>query len=231
MERSEGARMELYNTKIRPFRTMRPGQIVSTDILKQLGKMNGIEEKEIPFEMLMERVHSHQRSVSRPLLPFTVFEAVTTKGRLRTTIKAERNDRLLPHAQRQAAMTQTEHGYLEKAVHKGTTNAERPTPKRETAHVADVASGVGEKPVDVSQSFRRGEKAAHPAGGAHTQSADVTSTDAAAPRETSIPREDAQCGGNDDRVSQAPDHPPADHSLTTSDEDDAEEKNEKATVD
>ena len=206
MERSESARVELYNAKIRPFRKMRPGEIVSTDILKQLGKMNGIEENEIPFEVPMERVHPQPRSVSRFLLPLAVFEGISTKGRLRTTIKAERDDRFLPHAQRQTALTQTDHGYLEKAERNGTTYAERPLPKRETTPAAEVALSVEEKSNEISQSIHRREEAAHLAGGSRLEPADVTSTDEGVPRETSDPSERTRYGSNDDRLSEAPEH-------------------------
>lgn len=43
--------MELYKTQMRPFKTIRPREIIATPILKELGAYKSINEHQIPFEM------------------------------------------------------------------------------------------------------------------------------------------------------------------------------------
>lgn len=47
----EDARLELYNQKIKPFRTVRPNAIISTNVLQQMGKFPNEDQILVPFEL------------------------------------------------------------------------------------------------------------------------------------------------------------------------------------
>lgn len=59
--------MELYNTRIKPFRIVRPGEIVKSDILKELGRMLEIE-LHIPFEVKASRLWMDSQTRCLPSL-------------------------------------------------------------------------------------------------------------------------------------------------------------------
>jgi len=65
-QRIEDLKWELYTTKVRPFKTLRPRQILETDALKRLGKFREISYEEIPFELIIQRRKQETRSRSLP---------------------------------------------------------------------------------------------------------------------------------------------------------------------
>lgn len=121
---------------------MRPAQIVTTNILKDLGRFQAIEEIEIPFEMAITSrryVQPRPHSLPPPAARSVDVKAVTKAEASTETTAAENQARIIPQAYRRdnhtnvsqatqsSEYTQDDHRQSRDKVHHEETSSKKET--------------------------------------------------------------------------------------------------------
>ena len=103
LKRSESARLELYNAKVKPFRTVRPRQIMETNVLRELGKRREVKENDVLSLTAGKEWHRRARSLPPPSLrkQTTTKTAVIQKKEAATETELD-DSRLLDTSERSA---------------------------------------------------------------------------------------------------------------------------------